>query len=666
MTARNSAVIEAEPYDFPADAYAAAIEPPEDLSPSEFAEKHRVLHEVYCSERPGRWSNDVFPYQRHVMNAGAEAIRTGKRGVCLLKAGQGGGTDAMITLQCWLKVHLPGPQLFMTSTDYAAEEFGRERFWPIVHDMEPLRAKLLGGREAVSVLRFSDGKIQLCGGQSVFRLQSTPYRVVVLDELDSIDDNLAGAGDPLRLAEVRTDSFTGQTLILAYAHPTTKDRGIGKLYFESSDQRRGFVTHACGAEFWLQWEHVKFTDPTDPRTASYCCPACGAAISDGERVGMIQRMFYRSVLPPEVAARRRWIGLAMSQLYYPAKTILSIAERWVECQEDENQKQVFQQKVLGEPIEHKVQDVKIESLRSLVVVSRRQNDPEYYGRGEVPKWVRFLTAGHDSKKTQLHYAIWGWGLRRSIDGNVHECGALIDWGIIPRKFLPTFEAAEFHVLDAPIYNKIYGSNTSDRTWMVKMCGHDIGYDPTQIPLATYVRSWPGRAVMTKGAALTATSACNAPPVRPGNPLRFKGPDGEWVVDEGSKPLLVNTYMLKCQWFGWANPASQIEVKDMTPAGQVGTMKVNRLLFPHDVDAEFLRQSANEELVKGERKGELVWHRKGPNHYADCNIGALACFHELGPFMKGQTAEEAETRRTVVRRPAVEYAGSGSGVDPAMG
>src|SRR5947209_3139672 len=107
--------------------FAESLRPPPDLTPAEFTRRYRILHEVYCVERPGRWDDSVFPWQAASIDCVAEAIRTGKRGVVLLKAGQIGGTEWAINGQTWLKTHYPGAQLFLTSTDDVAGEFGRER-----------------------------------------------------------------------------------------------------------------------------------------------------------------------------------------------------------------------------------------------------------------------------------------------------------------------------------------------------------------------------------------------------------------------------------------------------------------------------------------------------------------------------------------------------------
>jgi phage terminase large subunit GpA-like protein len=644
--------------------YCGSIRPPPDLSPSEFAEKYRILHPVYCSERPGRWSNDVFPYQPHAMNAVQEAMRTGKRGVVFLKGGQLGGTEVAINGMLWLKIYYPGPQLFMTATEKVASEFGRERFESIIRDMPPLMARYCPNpRGDILTKRFVDGKIQLSGGQSVFNLQSTPYRMVVIDELDSLVENLGGEGDPVKLAEVRTDSFTGQTLMIAYAHPTTKDRGAGKLYYELSDQRRGFVKHDCGCEFYLKWEDVKCSgDETDPGAYDYICPQCAAVISDAERVAMVRKMVYRSVLPPEVAAKKTWIGMQFGQLLSPAKSIRGLAQRFVECGKDENPLRVFYNKVLGEPYEPKVQKIDIDSLRALIVVKRRANDPEFYSRGQVPPGVRFLTAGQDSRSTELHFAIWGWGLRRATDKTVELCGWLIDWGAIKRQYSLLFSEAEYHVFDELIYRRVLPSSTTDRTYNVMACGHDIGYQPTQIPIIRFCRSWPQRAIPVKGASITATSATTAPYARWGHAMKFKAGD-EHTPDETSAALLLNTFMLKNQWYG--SIAKRIEISDSANGQQIGSRKVAVLAFPEDVEEGYLEQSKNEAMGKGKRRDELVWEKTGPNHYADCNTYAFGLALNFDPYQKNQTPEEAQRQRPVRRR-FEEPAASSDGDDILMG
>lgn len=619
--------------------YVDDVMPVPDETPAEFAEHYRVLHPIYCTERPGPWSNDVFPHHRHIMNMIQEAVRTGKEGVVWMKGGQVAGTDAAINCMMWLKLHLPGPQLFLTSTEQQATKFGMERFRNVINDMPALQSKRVReAREPALMHRFIDGTIDLSGGQSIFKLQSNPYRVGVVDELDSLVENLGGEGDPVELLKVRTDSFSGQTLILAYAHPTTKDRGAGKLFYESSDQRRPFVQHDCGGWFYFQQEHFRCDSEkkNDPKAWEYVCPHCGAVIQNHERVAMIRKLEYRSVLPPEVAAEKTWIGAQFGQLISPHKSLLSFFERRIKCGDDENKIRVYVNKVLGEVHEQKTQKVEVGALRQLICVKRRSNDPEFYIRGQVPPGVQFLTAGQDSRTTELHYSVWGWGLRRKLDKTTALCAWLIDWGVIKRQYSLTFDEAEYHVFDELIYRRRFASSVSDRLYHVAQCGHDIGYQPTQIPIVQYVRNWPNRAFAIKGAAETATSAVKADYMRLGNSIAVKIGD-ETIRYAATQRWLANTYQLKVEWYGMID--RRIEVAD-PGAGDGVARKVPLITLPEDVDDAWLNQSASEYLTRGDKKGEMVWRHKGPNHYGDTNTYAHGLALNMTPGLLGMTDDEA--------------------------
>lgn len=669
-------------------AYADLVRPPADDTPSEFALKHRKLHEIYCVETPGPWRHDKFPYQPDVQDVVKEAIETGKSGVVLMKAGQIGGTDCCINSMCWLKEHYPGPQLFLTSTEDVAEEFGRERFDLIFADMAPLRKKLLGGK--LLVKRFTDGKWVLCGGQSVFKLQSTPYRFVGIDEVDSLVESLGGEGDPIALAEIRTNSFLGETLIIAWAHPTIKSRGAGKLYYEQSDQRRGFVTHlkdngGCGHEFWLDWFKVVKVEPRaatdgqpaqtmeqaekDPDCYHLVCPGCGNKISEAERVLMLRAgVRQKSTLPPEAAAKKPYIGVHASQLYSPKDTIRKFAVRWIatDCGRDEATARVFVNKVLGDVYEPKVKEITIDALRKLAVIKRPGVDPEFYSRGQVPPWVLFLTAGQDSRHKELHFAVWGWGVRETVGKSRYLCGALIDYGEIKRQTPgPVFTDAEYHVFDDVLYRMQYpcsvGEGGGDVAYTVRLGAHDIGYQPTQIPIIRYCRSWPGRARPCKGASEDHSSASLAEPVRKGAARRHKEGDAE-VFDDPQ--LVMNTYLLKEAWYGMVD--QRIVIPDLRDGHIVGERTVSRLVLPENVTELWLEQSKNEKLVPGEKSGELVWEAVGANHIADCNTYAYGCALDLDPHARNRTAEEYGQLRRRRRMPFGSAGGSRSRSDPSLG
>jgi phage terminase large subunit GpA-like protein len=643
--------------------YSAALRPMEKMSPSKFAATYRHLAEKEA-EQPGRWSNEVFPYLAPIMDAVELAMSTGKRGFVMMKSAQGGGSQAMINVWAWLQTYFPGPIAYSISKDDVAEEFGRVRFTHAIDTMEPLRRKALRGRaagESLTKKRFVDGMLSVFGGKSVLNLQSTPYRFFFLDEVDSLISDIKNEGDPIKLAEQRLASYFGQTLLLAFAHPSMRGRGAAKLYYELSDQRRGFVVCPfCSAEFYLQWEHViavpteglnKQQAERDARCYQYQCPKCKKEVSDAHRIRMVKSVEYKSTLSSDEAAKKPWVGVHFSQLYMSNQPIRKIAEQWIACIDNPSAKRVFYNKVLGEHYEESVEEVTAEQWQKLITVPRTNGnfyrgidigrDPEAYRKGEVPPGVVFLTAGQDSRSTELHYCVWGWGLRRTVDKFVLLCGWLIDWGVVERAYSLTFSEGEFHIFDDLIYRKLYTSTYGSETFEVMLGGHDVGYAPTQIPIHQYCRHWPGRAVPTKGAALDATSACKAPHVRWGNALRYKLGDEE-IVDEHNRPLILNTFMLKTDITAWLSQTVTIDGGE-SHGRRLPSREMNRIALPiaGEVDDVFLAQASNEYLSYGKKKDERVWKKKGPNHYADCNTYAYACALQLDPFQGGLSFEETE-------------------------
>ena len=642
-------------------AYADALHVYDVGTPSQFAARYRWL-KPGTTERPGRWTNEHFAYLVQIMAVEEEAIESGKRRVVLMKSGQVGGSEAMINVVAWLKAKYEGPILYLISKDELAEEFGRERFSYILDTCEPLKRKALRGKangETLRHKRFVDGKLDLSGGRSVLNLQSQPYRFVVIDEVDSLLDEIKNQGDPIKIAEIRLDAFEGDTLMIAFAHPTTDTRGAAKLYYQLSDQRRGMVSCVhCDEELWLQWEHVQpvpiggMTQQQAERTPecwTYFCPHCGANITDAERWRMVRDVRQKSVLTPEEAERKTWIGVHFSQLYMPNKTIRMLAEEYIPALDNESSMIVFVNKRLGDRYEPKVQDITPDNWRRLVWIPRGEDDREAWRRGEVPYGVRFLTAGQDSRSTELHWSVWGWGVRLGTDGLRVLVGRVIDWGVVERPYSLELDARELNVFDQLIYRRLWPASWDhDRTFQVRQGGHDIGWN--QIAINEYCRLHPYRAIPVKGAAETVTSRSLSPPVRAGVPLSYIV-GSQRISDDRVRPLLLNTYLLKLQLYGMLEKT--VEVAD-----DAGPRKLPLLALPADAlggaDGErFIVESSNESLVPSgnRKKEERVWKRKGPNHFADCNVYAYACALNLDPFQGRLTFAEAEERK---RKTASRY------------
>lgn len=582
------------------------------------------------------WSNEVFPYLCQVMDAIKEAIETGRRGVVLMKSGQGGGTEGMINALLWLQTYYPGPMLYLISKDELAREFSRDRFEHALNTCPPVARKHLPGRahgERIQAKRLTDGKLVIQGGQSVLNLQSQPYRVVMIDEVDSLLDEIQGHGDPIKLAEVRTDAWAefGPTLIVAFAHPSTRDRGAGRLYYELSDQRRGFIQcPRCPSSFWLDPAFIRVIPhqgqspaaaERDPSAYHLRTPCCDEDLTDAERFAACRRVEQRSTLAPEEAARRQWIGVHFSQLYMPGKTLEFLASKWIEGIDDEGAKRVVVNKRWGDVYEVAAGETSLEMWQGLRL---GEGEGGAYAMGHVPEPVWLLTAGQDSRLDELHWAVWGWALVPASAGVELLCGWLVDCGVEagPRAKDPlrdALDADDLAVLDQVLYRSFWPSADGAMQFPVERGLHDSGWMP--IAVYEFCQRRRGRSYPSKGAAEDDRS--RSPLWTWSAPPRWRDRHGREVSDQAMKRADLNTYQLKVELHGAARRTFET----------TGGARHARLHFPHDVPDTFLEHLASEKLGRDKTGRKKVWRRSGPNHWLDCTIMALAAARSLGPLLR---------------------------------
>lgn len=626
----------------------SVVQPLERLSPSGFAAKYRFLKEGTTAQ-PGLWSPDVFPYLNSIMDCVQEAVEAGKNFV-LMKSGQGGGSEAMINALLWFMTYYPGPHLYLISKDDTAKEFARDRFSYANLTCEPIARKHLGGRsggELVATKRYTDGKLTIAGGRSMLNLISNPQRSCWADEADALQDTIGDSGDVLKNLEIRVDAYKtfGATLIAAFAHPSSRERGVGRLYYTLSDQRRGFVQCPhCRGWHALEWRHVKSRPrgaqsataaERDPSSYRYVAPCCGAEWTDSERYRACENVEQRSTLSPGAASRATWIGCHFSQLMM-RKPIRWLASQWIECLDDPEKRRVFVNKRMGDVDDSGERDVTAAHWGRL---KKSPETPGAYSLGQLPPGVRFLTAGQDSRLEELHWAVWGWGLSRTAEMQLVLCGWLIDFGkeAGPQALDParrSLDARDLRVFDQILYGRSWSGEEGELS--VALGFHDSGWMPTAI--YEYVRTLPGRAIPSKGAALDDRSENLPIQWRPAP--KFVTSEGETIADESLRLAELNTWRLKGDF------VSLTEKTWRDPKGQ----EHPRIALPTNTPGEFLEHLASERVVrdaKGKRRWVLRHGHATPNHWFDCSILAFAAALNLESFaaqgMAHETAAQQDSR-----------------------
>lgn len=622
-----------------ADLLGAALDtvrPLEVISPSEWAERHRV---VAGGPFAGKWDNTNGPYLVGIMDAVQEALERNLQGVVCMKSNQGAGTDALgVNCVAWLLHYFPGPVLYLTNKDDSAREVVRDRWDPLLQTCEPLKRKHLAGKaggELALVKRFTDAKLVLSGSQSSKNYFTNPYRFVVLDEPDQMPDRLLDGSDPVEQLIHRLDAWAegGSTLMIAFSHPTTKRRGSGKIYYGLSDQRRGHVECLhCKAWFAPTWEDVQVfpregqspaAAARDPSCYLYVTPCCGVTLTEADRLAMIRHVPQRSTLSPDEARTRTWIGVHFWKFFMRQKgSIARLASEFIKGMDDEPKAMVFANQVCGDTYEPPTEGVSIEVWEKLAIPA---GEEESYPLGKVPPQAQWLTSGQDSRELELHWCVWAWGLVRSQGGALLLRGWMIDRGVeegpnslarqkagMGAKIL---EASDLLVFDQVLYGRSWERVAGGESLYVFQGLHDSGWMPTasyqycRTKLGGGALPPQGGAYPSKGAAEDESSS--SPHVTWTRGLRYRVGSFE-VADDAAKRADLNTFSLKTEF---------LRLAERRYVDEAGAPR-SRLVLPHNVPGNYLTQLASERLERDAR-GNLYWKKLGANHWFDCTVMAYA-------------------------------------------
>lgn len=642
------------------DASSDVLRPVEVVTPAEFAQKHRV---VVGGPFAGRWDNENGPYLVDVMNVVQEALAREKHVVCI-KGAQQGVTDALgINVVMWLLAHFGGPILYLTAKDDAARKISRNRWGPVLKTCAPLRRKFLSKRLQGSLIlekRFTDGSLTLSGSQSGLNFISNPYGVIVFDELDSCQDEMPDGADPIAtIVERLTALAEGRPVVMiAFAHPTTRARGAAKLYYTDSDQRRAHVACPHCGKWWapLWKQHVKVLPhegqsdvaaKRDPScyTLVHDDPACGAVITDADRLKMIDHVEQRSTLDPELAKTKDWIGVHVWHLFMrKAGSIERLAKKFIAGQDDPAKAIVFDNKVCGDA--HEIEEdanPDEDAWRACATIARYTGDKASYYRGDLPEGVALLTAGTDQNSTHLHWTIWAWGVLATADGKRLRCGWLIDWGEVkrdpPEKKL---EAADMRPFLDLVYKRTFTRGA--RTFRVRAVGHDTGWLPDGV--YEFADRLAPLGVSMKGGGDTARS--QTPLLRWGKKPE-KNVQGVTIKWRDARLAVVNTYLAKTVFFR----LMRSRFPERGPGGE--SVERWRIHLPMDVDDELLTHLSSEQLAR--EKKTLKWSKDAskPNHLLDCSLEAFVLAEQYADVQRDRTAEEiaGEVGAAVERGPESE-------------
>ena len=376
--------------------------PPPRLTVSEWAEKHRILSSE-SSARAGMFRLSLAPYQREPMDSVKDSD---VQSITLMWASQTGKTECINNIVAYFICQDPSPILCIQPTLEMADTWSKDRLAPMIRDTPQLNKTVSStkARDSGNTLlhkRFLGGHITMAGANSPASLAARPIRVLLCDEIDRYPLSAGTEGDPISLAERRTDTFPN-AVIIKTSTPTVKDVSKIETEYNNTDKREWFVPCVkCNEFLVLKWKDVVW-EKDEPETAHLVCEHCKEKLSDEDRMEMVINGEWRPTAEFKGKRGYRLNGLNSlfpakkgfdNRLHQAAAGFLDAKKRGPEGLK------TFINTFLAEPWEE------LETtLEGHYLESRR----EAY-KGELPDGVLVLTAGVDVQADRLEAELIGWG-----------------------------------------------------------------------------------------------------------------------------------------------------------------------------------------------------------------------------------------------------------------
>lgn len=369
---------------------------PEPLLVDEWADSHRILTKA-TSKEEGPWRTDRTPYLREPMRTLSTHSPT--RTVTCCFSTQIGKTEIGLNFSGYVIDHAPGPMIAVQPTGDMALRWSRQRLDVMIRESPALGRRVRpprsqGSNNTAKMKEFPGGFLVIGQAESPSSLSSMPARFSFLDEVDSYPADTGGEGDPIDIAERRTDSFGSRAKNLRVSS-VKKIKGASLIWREylAGDQSRYFVPCPhCDESQVLDMDNVL-------PSGDYLCEHCGTPIEHSEKTGMLTRGEWRAEYPERSDEHR---SFHLSALYAPVglgKTWKQLHAEREQAHGDPVKEKTFLSTRLSIPYESnegKIDPRDIELLR------------EDWNQREIPPGVLLLTAGVDVQKDRLHLHILGF------------------------------------------------------------------------------------------------------------------------------------------------------------------------------------------------------------------------------------------------------------------
>lgn len=395
----------------------AAMKPPEDLTVSQWAAKHRRLSSESSAE-PGMWRNDRTPYLVEPMDAFTDPC---VRHIVMVAASQVGKSEFLNNCIGYVIDQDPGSILFIHPTTIDSKEYSKLRIAPMIRDTPTLRGKVSEAKSRESgntILQktYPGGILTMCGSSEAHSLASKPIRYVFGDERDRWALSAGNEGNPWDLAMARQTTFYNAKAV-EVSTPTVKNASVIEAAYATGTMERwkSRCPH-CGRFHEIRWADIRYDHEEvtiagqktyQVKSVFYVCPGCGSISSEKEMKAAPAHWEAENPDAYQQGTRSFWLNAFVSKW----ASWESIVLKFLRALGDSRKLQVVFNTCFGDLWEDRGE---LEDEDSLM--ERREDYP-----AELPDGVLVLTAGVDTQDNRMEYEIVGhghfgetWGIEKGI------------------------------------------------------------------------------------------------------------------------------------------------------------------------------------------------------------------------------------------------------------
>lgn len=574
----------------------AALKPPEDLTVSQWAEKHLTLSPK-ITQFSGRFSYDRTPYLREIVdNINDPKVDL----VTFAKAAQVGGTQGLLSVGIAYAIDQdPGPAMIVFPSAVGGKEYSEERLQPMIDDCPRLRSHKLPDRDKFrkSTMYFDRMNLAIVGAGSPASLASRPVRYLFCDEIDKYKLKTNKEGNPLELADRRTRTFWNKKRF-RISTPTTPDGPVWQSFLEGDQRYYHVPCLECGHMQKLCWDQLKWAQEARidgaswdlnevAETTHYECEKCQAPIRDKHK----SKMLLKGEWVP-TAKSRSHKSYQLSALYPSWVSFADMSTMFLQSHRYREKLREFVNQSLGEPW-----DDRAGSSTAEKILEHKSDYPE----ATTPKMPVACIITADVQENSYYYVIRAWG--------TNGISWLVKYGQVPTlEMLDSISCRTFTTLDG--HQFVVGAKLIDS-----------GYRTREVYQFCNQYRW----MPLKGSDSTAMP----------NSIRWSDNNEVWC----NRLLVINSDRFKDTLSSYIQRENESE---------------SAWLLHSATDYGYARQMVSESQIEERDKlgrMRLKWRQYDRyNHFWDCEVYQVAAISSLNinfsfdPYAKPVEVEQEEVKR----------------------